>query len=222
MSDDEHRIVGAAREALLLAQIARLTSERDAALAGAVRVKKLVWSGDSPLRSEAFTAFGDYVVTARHDGVWRLLTPTAVEWVSYGKQETAQAAAQADHEARIRAAIEPAAPSVSAAETILARLDPEALRPILSRLANKTPTTCYYSEDFAETMRALPEKAATEAGKMPPLEQGLMFVAATAGGRLSVGDKLAAEFTSIMHGAQDVGSYRVRIERLATKENSDE
>lgn len=36
MSDDEHRIVGAAREALLLAkdaQIARLTAERDAALA---------------------------------------------------------------------------------------------------------------------------------------------------------------------------------------------
>lgn len=35
MSDDEHRIVGAAREALLLAkdaQIARLTAERDAAL----------------------------------------------------------------------------------------------------------------------------------------------------------------------------------------------
>lgn len=122
MSDDEHRIVGAAREALLLAkdaQIARLTAERDAALAGAVRVKKLVWSGDSPLRSEAFTAFGDYVVTARHDGVWRLLTPTAVEWVSYVKQETAKAAAQADHDARIRAAIEPAAPSVSAAAKVL-------------------------------------------------------------------------------------------------------
>ena len=130
--------------------------------------------------------------------------------------------AQADHEACILATNEPAEPSISAAETVLAALDPEALRPILSRLANDTPATCYYSKDFGESMRALPEKAATEAGKMPPLEQGLMFVAATAADRLAPGDKLDAEFTSIMHGAQDVGSYRVRIERLATKETSDE
>lgn len=118
--------------------------------------------------------------------------------------------------------IEPAEPSISAAETVLAALDPEALRPILSRLANHTPNSCYYSKDFATTLRTMPEKEAIEGGKMPPMEQGLMFVAATAGGRLSVGDKLAAEFTSIMHGAHDVGSYLVRIERLATKENSDE
>lgn len=111
---------------------------------------------------------------------------------------------------------------LTAAETVLAALDPEALRPILSRLANHTPNSCYYSKDFATTLRTMPEKEATEGGKMTPMEQGLMFVAATAGGRLSVGDKLAAEFTSIMHGAQDVGSYLVRIERLATKENSDE
>ena len=203
----------------LTAEVRRLTAERDAALAGAMRVRKLVWTGDCyGWRSGVYSILPSY-----GQGPKRFMLShgsNIIGW--FDGEEEAQAAAQSDHEARVRAALEPAAPSVSAAETILARLDPEALRPILSRLANKTPTTCYYSEDFAETMRALPEKAATEAGKMPPLEQGLMFVAATAGGRLSVGDKLAAEFTSIMHGAQDVGSYLVRIERLATKENSDE
>lgn len=210
--------------------IARLTAERDAALAGAVRVKPLVFQfepyGKEP--SDKARSDGTYVVRTEHEFYrvipvegGRFMAPS-VSLGTFPTFEDAFETVQKHHDARIRAAIEPAEPSISAAETVLAALDPEALRPILSRLANDTPATCYYSKDFGESMRALPEKAATEAGKMLPLEQGLMFVPATAADRLAPGDKLDAEFTSLTHGAKDIGSYRVQIERLATKENSDE
>jgi hypothetical protein len=95
----------------LRADVARLTAERDAALAGAVRVKSLVWEN-----------FGSYEYAAGSGLGYRVYAYGAVRaspivWVlEYGKdfkitecesQDAAKAAAQANYERRILSAIEP-------------------------------------------------------------------------------------------------------------------
>lgn len=96
------------REALIEAE-----AERDAALAGAVRVKPLVWAdctfcGQSAAYAE--TEFGDFTVVAYsgRGGKWAYMDPTGndsdEDWLI---KEEAQLAAQADYDARSRAALEP-------------------------------------------------------------------------------------------------------------------
>lgn len=142
-------------------------AERDAALAGAVRVRPLVFQFEPYDKepSDKARSDGTYVVRTEHEFYrvipvegGRFMAPS-VSLGTFPTLEDAFETVQKHHDARIRAAIEPAESSISAAETVLAALDPEALRPILSRLANDTPATCYYSKDFGESMRALPEKA---------------------------------------------------------------
>lgn len=84
---------------------ASLTAERDAALAWAVKVKPLVWAARG-LTGEfwASTLIGlHYIVTERGWGVRNDPDAHPVE----GGIEAAKAAAQADYEARILAAIQP-------------------------------------------------------------------------------------------------------------------
>lgn len=141
----------------LTAEVRRLTAERDAALAGAVRVKSLVWKK----RDIDIHLAQNYRITPFYgQGPAAYYLARGSDMIAHGDTvDDLKSTAQADHERSVRAAIEPAEPSISAAETVLAALDPEALRPILSRLANDTPATCYYSKDFGESMRALPEQA---------------------------------------------------------------
>ena len=97
-------------------EIERLTSERDAALAGAMRVRKLVWTGGwHGRRSGVYTILPNY-----GKGPKRFMLShgsNIIGW--FDGEEEAKAFAQADHEARTRAAIEPDAPSVSAAAKVL-------------------------------------------------------------------------------------------------------
>ena len=86
------------------AEIARLTAERDAALAGAVKVKPLVWVAHSRGVLTARTAFGTGYSVA--DSQWNY-GPTMVWFHAERGDEAAQAAAQADYEARILASIQP-------------------------------------------------------------------------------------------------------------------
>ena len=107
------------------AEVARLTAERDAAqsdaeawarkcaaademldaaLAGAVKVKPLVWAAHSRGVLTARTAFGTGYSVA--DSQWNY-GPTMVWFHAERGDEAAKAAAQADYDARILAAIQP-------------------------------------------------------------------------------------------------------------------
>lgn len=112
------------------AEIERLTRERDAALVGAVGVKPLEWMFILAKRSdedpeleetgdcEAQSPCGLYYISMGFGSdsyVFELLID-GVFAGSFDDPTLAKASAQADHEARVRAALEPAAPSVSAAE----------------------------------------------------------------------------------------------------------
>jgi hypothetical protein len=72
-----------------------------------VRVKPLNWIDDNDICSTAKTSIGEYVV--QEDGnLWRVWP---CDWVDdtgeeYPDRPSAKAAAQADHDARIRAALE--------------------------------------------------------------------------------------------------------------------
>lgn len=93
--------------------IKRLTAERDAALAGAVTVKPLEWEDCTFCGQAAATAeteFGAVMIVAYsgRGGQWTYMDPTGEDndsnWLT---KEEAQADAQADYEARIRAALIP-------------------------------------------------------------------------------------------------------------------
>lgn len=97
----------------LEANQARHEAEVQTAMAGAVRVKPLAWAdctfcGQSA--SYAETEFGSWMVVgySGRDGRWAHMDPTGNDsdddWIT---KEEAQAAAQADYDARIRAALEP-------------------------------------------------------------------------------------------------------------------
>ena len=87
--------------------VARLTAERDAALAGAVKVKPLVWFEVEKSRyGGKYTADG---YTIRYiEGLWLLdfAGQSKAIW-RFPTLDAAQAAAQADYEARYLAAIQP-------------------------------------------------------------------------------------------------------------------
>ena len=89
------------------AEIARLTAERDAALAGAVKVKPLVWFEVEKSRyGGKYTADG---YTIRYiEGLWLLdfAGQSKAIW-RFPTIEAAKAAAQTDYDARILAAIQP-------------------------------------------------------------------------------------------------------------------
>ena len=89
---------------------ARLTAERDTVQAGAVKVKPLVWfetQSEIPHHAwEAWTGFGRWVIFLRFQS-----SNAATYWLfslEYPTLDAAKAAAQADYEARILAAIQPA------------------------------------------------------------------------------------------------------------------
>lgn len=93
------------------AEIARLTVERDAAMAGRVKVKQLAWQ-TSGLKSDraACYAYGlhGYGYEIFHDGAWfSLRGPDGRLGGALPSPDAAKAAAQADYEARILAAIQP-------------------------------------------------------------------------------------------------------------------
>ena len=93
--------------AALEAEIARLTAERDVAQAGAVKVKPLVWFEVEKSRyGGKYTADG---YTIRYiEGLWLLdfAGQSKAIW-RFPTLDAAQAAAQADYDARILAAIQP-------------------------------------------------------------------------------------------------------------------
>lgn len=101
-------------------EIARLTAERDAALAGVVMVKPLVWfEVELPSRGGGkYTAEG-YTVR-RIEGVWLLdfSGQSRSDW-RFGSADLAKAAAQADYETRILAALEPQPITVQDAARVL-------------------------------------------------------------------------------------------------------
>ena len=97
------------------AEIARLTAERDAALAGAVKVKPLVWVDfhDRAAKAQAWNE-ANYIIQKWSDGRWEISASyPGYSTFIYGMDrfyptiEAAKAAAQADYEARILAAIQP-------------------------------------------------------------------------------------------------------------------
>ena len=102
-------VVGqSAADAAKDAEIARLTAERDAALAGAVKVKPLVWKWSDAIRG--YTA--DCRITRNVFSVYE----SNGEWAAgsqlsrnsgYPSKEAAMATMDAEHEARILAAIQP-------------------------------------------------------------------------------------------------------------------
>ena len=94
---------------------ARLTAERDAALAGAVKVKPLVWVDfhDRGAKAHAWNE-ANYMIQKWSDGRWEISASypgysTSIYGTDrfYPTIEAAKAAAQADYDARILAAIQP-------------------------------------------------------------------------------------------------------------------
>ena len=101
--------------AALEAEIARLTAERDAALAKAVKVKPLVWVDfhDRGAKAHAWNE-ANYMIQKWSDGRWEISASypgysTSIYGTDrfYPTIEAAQAAAQADYEARYLAALQP-------------------------------------------------------------------------------------------------------------------
>ena len=101
--------------AALEAEIARLTAERDAALAKAVKVKPLVWVDfhDRGAKAHAWNE-ANYMIQKWSDGRWEISASypgysTSIYGTDrfYPTIEAAKAAAQADYEARILDAIQP-------------------------------------------------------------------------------------------------------------------
>ena len=98
----------------LRAEIARLIAERDAALAGAVKVKPLVWSDDyRPVASpQSYQIWPDNGGSGAPDDPietfdgYMLYSPTMMALGVHPTPEAAKAAAKADYEARILAAIQ--------------------------------------------------------------------------------------------------------------------
>jgi len=114
------------RTDLHAAEIARLTAERDAAMAGRVKVKPLVWEAFSYVSYTAHTAFGEYVVEVdEDDNRWGMWPPHfgGCEPKSWHElEDAAKAAAQADYEARILTTLEPQPITVQdAARALLAK-----------------------------------------------------------------------------------------------------
>lgn len=106
------RTLGAEREALhaslkhmaegydaQVSDLAALVAERDAALAGAVRVKPLAWAKDGIGTDAARSILGVYLISKTGWGRASDRNET--------RSEDPKSAAQADYEARIRAALEP-------------------------------------------------------------------------------------------------------------------
>lgn len=109
-------------------EIERLTRERDAALAGAVRVKSLVWKK----RDIDIHLAQNYRITPFYgQGPAAYYLARGSDMIAHGDTvDDLKSTAQADHEARIRAAIEPAVPSVSAAAKVL--LESKTVRTLLA------------------------------------------------------------------------------------------
>lgn len=144
------------RADLMQAEIARLTAERDAALAGAV--KPLVWidNPDQALDCWMVDDFGLYQITdelvlfAGHESTGR----------KFDTLVAAKAAAQADYEARILAAIQTDTEAVERAtdaaytegfehgERSDLRVENERMREALTLLATCTPRIDISADDF--------------------------------------------------------------------------
>jgi hypothetical protein len=88
------------RVAELDAQVADMTQQRDAALAGAVKAKPLVWAETS---ADTFLADSQFGLYSRWEGHYR---PAGAYGGGIASPDPV-AAAQADYEARIRAALQP-------------------------------------------------------------------------------------------------------------------
>lgn len=94
-----------------------MAAERDAALAGAVRVKSLVWKKRD---IDIHLAQNYGIIPFYGQGPAAYYLARGSDMIAHGDTvDDLKSTAQADHEARIRAAIEPAVPSVSAAAKVL-------------------------------------------------------------------------------------------------------
>lgn len=115
MDDDVKRLETALAQ--MQRELDRVTAERDAALAGAVKVKPLEWNHVQPTPE-----FGQDKHTWATEGYWIVLMDDGYvlcddikpDWLPvspymgcFDTVEDAKAAAQSDHEARIRAALIP-------------------------------------------------------------------------------------------------------------------
>lgn len=90
------------------AEIARLTAERGAAMAGLVKVKPLVW-GESAFKGseQALTSLACYLINKGTGFSFTLFGVRGTTYQTFKRIEAAKSAAQADYEARILAAIQP-------------------------------------------------------------------------------------------------------------------
>lgn len=108
------------------AEIARLKAERDAAMAGRVKGRPLVWVDESFESYHARTVLGDYLVESDDDGVWGMWTPKETNGFDakskHNSEESAKAAAQADHDA-IAIAIAAIQPDTERAEPVPCPVD---------------------------------------------------------------------------------------------------
>jgi hypothetical protein len=102
-----------------------------------------------------------------------------------------------------------------AAEEQLKGLSPEDLRPILSRLSAKTPGVLYYGLPFKARLIGLPIKTTNNGEEMNPLVQSMMFCAVAASDLLEVGDTLDSEISSIQHGNNNSGSFKITVTRVS-------
>jgi hypothetical protein len=99
-----------------------------------------------------------------------------------------------------------------AAEEQLESLSPDKLRPILSRLAVKTPGVLYYGLPFKADIAGLSVKTTDDDDKMNPLGQAMMF---SASDLLGVGDAINSEISSIQHGGFNYGSFKITVTRIS-------
>jgi hypothetical protein len=109
----------------------------------------------------------------------------------------------------------------------LAKLDPDTLRQLLSKLAIHTPNSVYFSADFCADLQKLAAKEPLgeleEGGEvkknvqMSNFQAAVMFIAAAAygDGRITnVGDSFTGTVHTLVHGGVDIGNYRVTVEKL--------
>lgn len=108
--------------------------------------------------------------------------------------------------------------AVITAERVLAKLPPEQLRPILSRLANATPNVCYWPENW---LKDFPDKHAEDGRKMSRMEEAAMFMANAAANHLAPGDTAEMRLGGISHGEVNNGDFIVTVKRVTDMHEGD-
>lgn len=108
--------------------------------------------------------------------------------------------------------------AIAQAEAYLSKLPPDVLRPLLSRLANATPNSIYYSDDLAKDVAELKNNAETYEGSANLSLTGavMMYLCISIqadGINLEPGDVVTTKVTGAKHGNLDMGSFEFIVRK---------